>query len=255
MLTILLTLTLAHAIKDGLDDEQRRLLCSGALVASVSTTNEGAPVVLVYRQEHGFSEYRRTDRDFFDGHGYMPLEKVFGERYLNRKRMDRKSVLDAGCGGGSFVQYLRSLGANAHGLDLELSPLQACRPDLFTKADMSATGLADESFDYIFSSFSVFYYEPENYRLLQQILSEFARLLKPGGMVLLGGNPARALAPIDLTARYLREGYAGHNDYVERLLGPDSPLRPFEAGGERLVLIKPKGPFWSFTRWRRARGP
>lgn len=236
----------AFAIKDGMSPEDRAMLCSDRLVASRRSEFGGKPHVTVYRRDHGFTIYQRTDRGFRDGNGFAPLRQIIGDDLVNARFLRGKRVLDAGCGDGRFVRALRELGADAVGLDLELTPEQEREPKIFFKGDMLHSGLPDQSFDLIFSSYSLFYYEPLNFDLLHGVLRAFERLLVAGGRVVLAGNPAEmvGVGALDPREAYLRAGWGGRNDYLERLLPGDSSLRVLDANGRRVVLRKGSG-------WRR----
>jgi 2-polyprenyl-3-methyl-5-hydroxy-6-metoxy-1,4-benzoquinol methylase len=78
------------------------------------------------------------------------------------------TILDFGCGGGHFVRYLQSKGYAARGFD-EYS------------ADFADKGALDARYDCIISQ-DVIEHVPTPHGLLEQ----FARLIKPSGMISLG---------------------------------------------------------------------
>ena len=83
-------------------------------------------------------------------------------------------ILDLGAGDGSAVRLLRELGYRAEGLDL------APRSPLVARGDFLRTGLPDASFDALLSQ-CAFYQSGD----VPGALRESARLLRPGGLLLL----------------------------------------------------------------------
>ena len=83
-------------------------------------------------------------------------------------------ILDLGAGDGTAVRLLRGLGYSADGLDL------APRSELVRRGNFLRTGLPGESFDGILSQ-CAFYQSGD----VPGALRESARLLKPGGLLLL----------------------------------------------------------------------
>jgi SAM-dependent methyltransferase len=93
-------------------------------------------------------------------------------------------LLDAGCGTGSAFQWLaefgRPFGVDRHPLALHLATNNGC-PRLI-RADVCALPFAEGSFS-ILTSFDVLYHK--NVTDDRGVLREFARVLQPGGWLLL----------------------------------------------------------------------
>jgi len=92
-------------------------------------------------------------------------------------------VLDVGCGDG--MRTLANLPADAVGLDLSRRGLELASgnvPNPLVQGDMVQLPFADESFDGITAYHAVFHVERTTH---PAVYAEFARILKPGGRVLL----------------------------------------------------------------------
>ena len=96
-------------------------------------------------------------------------------------------VLDVGCGTGMATAHLHGLGVTLSGVDLSPGMLAIAReqlPDLeFTVASMLALPHADAAFAGVVSWYSTIHVPDD---LLPTALSELARVLRPGGHLLLG---------------------------------------------------------------------
>lgn len=96
---------------------------------------------------------------------------------------ERARIVDGGCGLGAWTAHLRARGFDAIGLDIaeptvaELGRLFG--PSAFRVADIRATGLPNESADFLFS-WGVFEHFEDG---LQPCLREACRLLKPGALL------------------------------------------------------------------------
>lgn len=149
----------------------------------------------------GFWWTERSLAEIFDPlDGFYPDETFFS--------LAGKKVLDAGCGRGNLVVDLheprptlpargplpdRSLPGpvDALGVDLYLSPAQAALP-YFHQGDLEHLGFADETFDVVLATWTVFSYRipEENFRVLR----ELRRVTKRGGRLHLGPlSPGDAL--------------------------------------------------------------
>jgi tocopherol O-methyltransferase len=151
------------------------------------------------------------DRDLALHHGYydasarthsaalIRMNEVLA-RYAGISRDDR--VLDAGCGyGGSAIWLAHHVGCSVVGLNIV--PFQterarrlaaerglACRAR-FLLADHSHTPFADRSFDVVWGLESVVHAESQ-----EQFIREAARLLRPGGRLLIAEYTARESPPL-----------------------------------------------------------
>ena len=83
-------------------------------------------------------------------------------------------VLDMGAGAGETVEYLRSMGFDAVGIDIEP------RSGIVSKADFLSCPYPDESFDAVISQCAFFISEN-----VEKALDEAHRVLKKGGKLLL----------------------------------------------------------------------
>lgn len=97
------------------------------------------------------------------------------------------TVLDAGCGPGHWSSYLDQRGLVVHGLDLSPRFVQHARaafPHIaFEVGSLDAIPAASEALDGILAWYSLIHTEPAR---IPATLTEFARVLRPGGALLLG---------------------------------------------------------------------
>lgn len=96
-------------------------------------------------------------------------------------------VLDAGCGPGHWTQFIADGNRPATGVDLVPEFLDFARrtfqqPD-FLRADLAHLPFDDEQFSGVLAWYSVIHAAPAD---LPPILDELARVLQPGGKLLLG---------------------------------------------------------------------
>lgn len=149
-----------------------------------------------------------------------------------------EAILDLACGAGRHTAALRRHGWRTLGIDLSKT-LLAQAPDLPRVAgDMRRLPFAPASFDWVlnfFTSFGYFETESEN----QQVLTEVARVLTPGGRFLIDlFNRERVLETLQPTEtrtlggrkvqieRWYDERSARINKRI-RLTGDEYPLRTF----------------------------
>jgi SAM-dependent methyltransferase len=114
------------------------------------------------------------------------------------------SVLDVGCGLGSELAHLSSLGWQAVGMDLSISALRRAKAAhqavAFLEADALSLPFTTGSFDVALDRGCFHYLLPAD---RPRYLQELERVLRPGGHLLLRACRRSAGTPNDLTAGVL----------------------------------------------------
>ncbi|WAL75300.1 methyltransferase domain-containing protein [Kitasatospora sp. YST-16] len=111
-------------------------------------------------------------------------------------------VADLGCGPGHITAHLRELGLRAFGVDASPAMVELARranPGVrFEVGSMAALDLADGALGGVLSRASLIHVPPPE---LPAVLAEFARVLAPGGRLLIGclatDDPAVPAQPYD----------------------------------------------------------
>ena len=100
---------------------------------------------------------------------------------------DHARVLDAGCGGGRMSRYLTGRGCLVDGVDLSAGMIAMARRDhsdlQFTVGLLSDLPCADDEFVGVMLWYSIIHTPPAG---LARVFDEVARVLRPGGHVLVG---------------------------------------------------------------------
>jgi SAM-dependent methyltransferase len=124
-----------------------------------------------------------------------------------------KRVLDAGCGPGVYAEELVGRGAEVVGFDASGRMVELARERLRGRAEISLANLEeplawleDESFDLVVSALAMDYVEDWG-----APLSEFRRVLKPGGKLVFSVEHP--------TFRFVEQVYEGEGSYFETVLG------------------------------------
>ena len=108
---------------------------------------------------------------------------------LTARLDDGARVLDAGCGQGTPVAARLAERFDVTGLDFSRAQLAlAARavPDAgFVRGDMTALPFADDSFDAVCAFYSIIHVPTEEH---PTVIREFARVLRPGGSLLLSAG-------------------------------------------------------------------
>ncbi|ROP74059.1 class I SAM-dependent methyltransferase [Curtobacterium sp. PhB115] len=107
-------------------------------------------------------------------------------------------LLDAGCGPGHWTAYLRELGHDARGVDQVagfIEHARASHPSApFAIGNVDALDDPADSYGGVLAWYSLIHHEPETIR---RPLEEFARVLRPGGRLLVGFFVADNVKPLD----------------------------------------------------------
>ncbi|WP_327092192.1 class I SAM-dependent methyltransferase [Nonomuraea sp. NBC_01738] len=168
-------------------------------------------------------------------------------------------ALDAACGTGRLAAYLAGRGHRVRGVDLSPDMLERARLRVpgaeFEVGELAALPVADESVDLVVCSLALTHV-PD----LGPVLAEFARVLRPGGHVVLAdihpegvalgvvppvrladGRPARVATHRHLVGDYVRAALAAGL----RIRRCEEPRRPAGEPAERRTVLEP----WDVWPW------
>jgi 2-polyprenyl-3-methyl-5-hydroxy-6-metoxy-1,4-benzoquinol methylase len=139
-------------------------------------------------------------------------------------------MLDVGCGGGTNLRAMQSLGWEPHGVDFSALAVQTCRQsglDVF-HGELSQAGFPDGAFDLV-SAHHVIEHVADPAALLREVF----RIVKPGGMLLLRTPNSAALG----RGWFGTDWYANDVPRHLTLFAPDNlALLAENAGFERCVI-------------------
>ena len=163
-----------------------------------------------------------------------------------------RPVADLGCGPGYVTAHLGGLGLNAFGVDLSPTMIELAReahPDLrFEVGSMTALDIGDEALGGVLAWYSTIHTPPEE---LPAVLTEFHRVLAPGGHLLLAffqaDDDAEVLAQplpqgddgLPVVPRRRRRAVAQGRSPVRRLSREPNGRAGFPRG--HLLVRKPAG--------------
>lgn len=116
-----------------------------------------------------------------------PLEVAFLDRFADEVVASGGRVADVGCGPGRITAYLASRGANVFGLDLSPRMIEVATetyPDLlFEVGTMTSLPSGDGELAGVLAWYSTIH---TPFDQLHAVFAEFARVLRPGGALLIG---------------------------------------------------------------------
>lgn len=117
---------------------------------------------------------------------FLKQEEEYIKKMLSLISAPAPLILDVGCGDGRQCATIEKLGAKAVGIDLSDGMLDESRilyPEGdFRRMDMRRLAFGDDSFDGIWSSGSIYHVTKAD---IGKVIAEFARVLRPGGVVAL----------------------------------------------------------------------
>lgn len=149
------------------------------------------------------SRYRERAQDYIAHCGSMgdvhPADLALVTRWAAAQH---GPILDAGCGPGQWTAHLAHAGHRVTGLDQVrefLSP--TADGPRYTVADLQRLPYADDSFGGLLAWYSLIHQHPQ---ALADCLAEVARVVRPGGGLLIGFFTGTRLEPFDhaVTAAY-----------------------------------------------------
>ncbi len=105
-------------------------------------------------------------------------------------------VADVGCGPGRITAHLRSLGVDAFGIDLSPRMIEVARREhpgvRFEVGSMTQLGLADGALAALIAWYSIIHVPDD---AIGAVLAGFRRVLRPGGLLLVGFHVGDASPP------------------------------------------------------------
>jgi SAM-dependent methyltransferase len=156
------------------------------------------------------ASYADQLRDALDGEPYLRAALALFAELI--RDSGGGPVADLGCGPGHITAHLQQLGISASGIDLSPAMIDVARhsyPSLrFETGSMTDLRLADASVAGLLSFWSLVHTPDDE---LPAIFAHFRRVLRPGGLLLLGFHAGQG-------SRLLTQGYGGHpmKVYVHR---------------------------------------
>ncbi|MHB8580425.1 MAG: class I SAM-dependent methyltransferase [Ignavibacteriaceae bacterium] len=137
-----------------------------------------------YTNSFGFqwNKYSNLQLDSYN-HTSFSRDRLFTITGWNEKELDRKLVLDAGCGAGRFTEVLLDVSANVISVDMSLA-VEACHTKMYGKANLVCQAsildlpFQPGTFDYVLC-IGVIQHTPSPF----DTISKLAQMVKPGGSI------------------------------------------------------------------------
>jgi SAM-dependent methyltransferase len=123
--------------------------------------------------------HMRTDR------ALEVIARIYPLEFLSPQNLSGKTILDLGCGNGSFVSDLRETGYQAFGIDLFLEEHLVQEPFL-TRQDLRKTSFESKSFDRIFCTYVLLKKNEYDKDFFQSGLAEALRIARDDAIVYIG---------------------------------------------------------------------
>ncbi|KXK60312.1 methyltransferase type 11 [Micromonospora rosaria] len=138
--------------------------------------------------EHVRQAYASVADLYIDLFGASRHVHVDDLAFIGRHLTQRSgTVLDLGCGPGHLTGHLRSLGVDAHGIDMVpefIAHARAAHPDgTYHLGSMDKLDVADHTVAGILAWYSLIHLPPQD---LGDVLGEFRRVMAPAGTVVVG---------------------------------------------------------------------
>jgi len=177
---------------------------------------------------------------------HKPFDRAQLDRFTAATRSAPGPVCDLGCGPGQVARSLRERGGRAFGADFSPEQLRQARrlhPGLpLVQLDMLRLPLAAGALAGVVAFYAIIHFSIDQ---AEQAFRELARVLAPGGLVLLAFHAADAAAPPDAPTRGRHvEEFLGHPvraDVV--LLRPADVAARLDAAGLRVERVATRPPY------------
>ena len=158
--------------------------------------------------------------------GRMPWDRAVLAAFAESVLLDRLGpVADVGCGAGRITGYLHQLGLDAFGVDLSPGMLALARQALpglrFVEGSMTALDLPDASLGGVVAWYSLIHIPPMK---VPAVLSEFCRVLVPGGQLVLAFQ-------VGAEGRNLQQAYRHAISLEAYRMQPDQLEQQLQAAG------------------------
>lgn len=168
-----------------------------------------------------------------------PIIKEILESFLNFEELGGKLGLDVGCGWGWFLHYAVKKGIDIYGFEVDSKSLKrtlvfGVRTDRLLVSDVQYMPFRDETFEFILC-----WHVIEHLPNPQKALKEISRILKTGGVLILGAPNDKTVTNLLFKPfRWLR--YKGMNNYyIKKLAFSDSThLREYTCSSLLAALKK-----------------
>ena len=164
---------------------------------------------------------------------HRPLERTLLEKFA---AACDGPICDLGCGPGQVTEYLNRFNANVIGLDLSPCMLQEARAMhseiIFLQGNMLNLPFADAKLAGIIAFYSIIHFDSHQ---VARAFAEMARVLKPGGSVLLGVHVGREVVHVD-------ELWGIPIDFDAAFFDLDQLIGSLEMHGFRLVEMVQRDP-------------
>ncbi|MDJ1135957.1 class I SAM-dependent methyltransferase [Streptomyces iconiensis] len=150
-----------------------------------------------------------------------PLDRAFLGAFAEAVRAEGDGqVADLGCGPGHVTAHLDGLGLKAFGVDASPAMIELARQAYtglrFEVGSMAGLDLADGTLGGVLSRWSVIHTPP---RELPAVLAEFARVLAPGGHLLIGFSASEGPSrPTQVFDHAVAPAYRWWPDHLAALL-------------------------------------
>ncbi len=142
-----------------------------------------------------YEDYNRVSRSYDGTRRPVGLNIVLGALASSGAPLDSLKLVDAGCGTGAYTAALRDHISNIIALDISEGMLGAAAKKnvdgnvAFLRASIQALPFRDRAADALLNNL-VLHHLPDNeaagYPAQQRVFSEFARVLRPGGALVIG---------------------------------------------------------------------